>query len=77
MNIAVVTTFNNKLYKKYAYRFMETYNWDFDLHVYSENAIPGSYIDLYSVPGCKEFAATAIPDASLCIDPLGKGITEK
>jgi len=58
MNIAVVTTFNNKLYKKYAYRFMETYNWDFDLHVYSENAIPGSYIDyidLYSVPGCKEF----------------------
>ena len=55
MKIAVVTTFNNKLYKKYAYRFMETYNWDFDLHVYSENAIPGSYIDLYSVPGCKEF----------------------
>lgn len=36
MNVLVVTSFNKKLYDDYAYRFFQTYNWPFDLHVYSE-----------------------------------------
>ena len=37
LNIKVVTTYNNKLFNEYAYRFKETYNWPFDLFVYSED----------------------------------------
>ena len=37
MKIQVVTSWNNKLYKEYAHRFKETYNWPFDLIVYNED----------------------------------------
>ena len=40
MKIAVVTTFNQKLYDYYAHRFMSTYNWPFDLYVYHEGWHP-------------------------------------
>ena len=36
-NIKVITTYNNKLYKEYAHRFKETYNWPFELIVYNED----------------------------------------
>ena len=39
MNIKTVTTFNNKLYNDYAHRFIQTYNWPFDLIVYSEDNV--------------------------------------
>ena len=60
MNIAVVTTLNKKLYKQYGYKFFETYNWPFDLIVYSEdlNDIPRTNIVVRSifdeVPECEE-----------------------
>ena len=37
MKIQVITSWNNKLYKEYAHRFKETYNWPFDLIVYNED----------------------------------------
>ena len=40
MKIALVTTFNQKLYDYYAHRFMNTYNWPFDLYVYHEGWHP-------------------------------------
>lgn len=40
MKIAIVTTFNRKLYEYYAHRFMSTYNWPFDCYVYHEGWIP-------------------------------------
>ena len=51
MNIAVVTTLNKKLYKQYGYKFFETYNWPFDLIVYSEdlNDIPHTDIVVRSI----------------------------
>lgn len=50
MKILVVTSYNNKLYKEYAHRFRETYNWKFDLKVYNEDE------DMYDlVPDCKAF----------------------
>ena len=61
MNIAVVTTLNKKLYKQYGYKFFETYNWPFDLIVYSEdlNDIPRTDIVVRSIfdeiPECEEF----------------------
>jgi len=61
MNIGVVTTLNKKLYKQYGYRFFETYNWPFDLHVYSEDMleIPNSNQIVKSlfdeVPECEKF----------------------
>ena len=45
MKIAVVTTFNQKLYDYYAHRFMKTYNWPFDLYVYHEGWIPEQIFD--------------------------------
>lgn len=53
MNISVVTTLNHKLYEQYGYKFFETYNWKFDLHVYSEDMknIPNknlSILDLFA-----------------------------
>jgi hypothetical protein len=50
MKILVVTSYNNKLYKNYAYRFKQTYNWPFDLLVYNEDE---DFFD--KVPKCKEF----------------------
>ena len=61
MNIAVVTTLNKKLYKQYGHKFFETYNWPFDLIVYSEDMmdIPNSNIIVRSlfdeVPQCEDF----------------------
>ena len=37
LNIKVITTYNNKLFKEYAHRFKETYNWPFELIVYNED----------------------------------------
>ena len=61
MNIGVVTTLNKKLYKQYGYRFFETYNWPFDLQVYSEDMldIPNQSLIVRStfdeIPSCEEF----------------------
>ena len=53
-SIAVVTTFNSRLYKEYAHRFIDTYNWPFDLFVYTEDNSYG--FDLFKeVPKAKEF----------------------
>ena len=35
--IAVVTSFNNKLFDKYAKRTIATYSWPFPLYIYSED----------------------------------------
>jgi len=40
-DIAVITTFNKALYDKYASEFMSTYNWPYDLFIYSEDDISG------------------------------------
>jgi hypothetical protein len=45
MKIGVVTTLNKKLYKEYGHKFFETYNWPFDLIVYSE--------DMMDIPNMK------------------------
>lgn len=57
MKIAVVTTFNHTLHEEYAYKFMQTYNWNFDLHVYSEDAllINAKRIDFSTVEGHDAF----------------------
>lgn len=66
MQIAVVTTINERLYQEYGHRFIDTYNWPFDLFVYSEDmsTIPNAEekpqnIILYNmyekVPECKKF----------------------
>ena len=50
MKIKVVTTFNNLLYQKYANKFVNSYNWPFDLVIYNED------VDFFNkVPECKEF----------------------
>ena len=36
MNVLVITSFNEKLYNEYAHRFVKTYNWPFDLKIYTE-----------------------------------------
>jgi hypothetical protein len=61
MNISVITTLNKKLYKQYGHKFFETYNWPFDLFVYSEDMldIPHQSLIVRSlfdeVPECEEF----------------------
>tara|TARA_E500000318_G_C3564010_1_gene214842 strand:+ start:498 stop:1292 length:795 start_codon:yes stop_codon:yes gene_type:complete len=62
MSIACVTTYNKKLYEKYAQTFVETYNWDFPLFVYAEEDMGKAelpiqwYKNTYTeVPGCKKF----------------------
>ena len=50
MNLLTVTTYNNKLYKAYAYRFTETYNWPFQLKIHNEDT------DMYAlIPELKKF----------------------
>ena len=50
MNLLTVTTYNNKLYKAYAYRFHTTYNWPFKLKIYNEDT------DMYArIPELKKF----------------------
>lgn len=61
--IGVVTTLNKKLYKAYGHKFFETYNWPFDLTVFSEDmlGIPHypEITDVRSIydeiPECEEF----------------------
>ncbi len=59
--IGVVTTLNKKLYKQYGHKFFDTYNWPFNLIVYSEdlNDIPNSDIVIKSIfdeiPQCEGF----------------------
>jgi len=36
MKVLVITSFNEKLYNEYAHRFVNTYNWPFDLKIYTE-----------------------------------------
>ena len=60
MKILVVTTFNDKLYKEYAHRFLQTYNWPFDLTVYLEDSklqlSKHNYLNiLKEVPECLQF----------------------
>jgi len=46
----VITTYNNKLYKEYAHRFKETYNWPFPLKIYNEDECM-----MKAIPELKEF----------------------
>tara|TARA_Y100000004_G_scaffold32561_1_gene34251 strand:- start:1040 stop:1756 length:717 start_codon:yes stop_codon:yes gene_type:complete len=62
MNIAVVTTWNHKLFKEYGHRFVDTYKWPFDLFVYSEDAhgcklpiLKETYNIFKETPQCKDF----------------------
>ena len=48
MNLLTVTTYNNKLYKAYAYRFTETYNWPFQLKIHNEDTDMYANIVKYS-----------------------------
>ena len=50
MKLLSVTTYNNRLYKEYAHRFENTYNWDFPYTVYNED--DGM---MESIPECKAF----------------------
>ena len=50
MKIKTITTYNNKLYKEYAYRFKETYNWSFPLKIYNEDECM-----MKTIPELKEF----------------------
>ncbi len=50
MKIKLVTTYNNKLYKEYAHKFFETYNWPFEVLSYNEDE---NLFDM--IPNCKSF----------------------
>jgi hypothetical protein len=45
MKVLVITSFNEKLYNEYAHRFLKTYNWPFDLKIYSEKKFNITYKD--------------------------------
>ena len=45
MRVLVITSFNEKLYNEYAHRFLKTYNWPFDLKIYSEKKFNIAYKD--------------------------------
>ena len=45
MKVLVITSFNEKLYNEYAHRFLKTYNWPFDLKIYSEKKFNIAYKD--------------------------------
>ena len=55
--IIVITSFNGKLYKEYAHRFIETYNWPFDLKIYTEKLfdIKKDYEVIELKDDCKNF----------------------
>lgn len=38
MKVMVITSFNEKLFNEYANRFVKTYNWPFDLKIFSEKS---------------------------------------
>ena len=47
--IAVVTSFNNKLFDKYAKRTIATYSWPFPLYIYSEDFDGGRLLEMESL----------------------------
>ena len=55
--ILVITSFNKKLYEEYAHRFVETYNWPFDLNIYTETLfnIKQNYKVIKLNNDCKNF----------------------
>lgn len=60
MKIAVVTSLNKRLYEEYGHQFYDTYNWDFDLFTYTEDADwvapKGKTVSLITdVPQCRDF----------------------
>ena len=61
MKIATITTFNNNILKSYAYKFINSYNWQFPLYVYSEDTLDNKagidkvYSTFDKIPQCKEF----------------------
>ena len=50
MKILTVTTYNNKLEGEYAHKYIETYNWQYELKIYNEDR--GMYA---SIPDLKKF----------------------
>ena len=61
MKTAVITTLNKKLLKKYGFKFFNSYNWPFDIYIYSEDmefspTQDGKLINIFEkVPECKNF----------------------
>ena len=55
--ILVITSFNKKLYEEYAHRFVESYNWPYDLKIYTEELfnINKDYEMLILNDDCKSF----------------------
>lgn len=55
--VIVITSFNKKLYEEYAYRFTQTYNWPFDLNIYTETLfnIKENYKIIELNNDCKNF----------------------
>jgi len=55
--ILVITSFNKKLYEEYSHRFVETYNWTFDLNIYTETLfnIKQNYKVIKLNNDCKNF----------------------
>ena len=55
--ILIITSFNKKLYEEYAYRFINTYNWPFDLKIYTETLfdIKKNYKVIQLNNDCKNF----------------------
>jgi hypothetical protein len=55
--ILVITSFNKKLYEEYAHRFVESYNWPYDLKIYTEELfnINKDYEMLILNDDCKNF----------------------
>jgi len=45
--VAVVTTFNKKLYNYYAKNFCHSYNWNYDCYIYHEGWVPTEYKDKF------------------------------
>ena len=39
MSIALITSYNNRIFEKYAKRTFSTYSWPFPLYAYSEDLI--------------------------------------
>ena len=56
MKVLVITSFNKKLYDDYAHRFITTYNWPFDLKVYTESIFNVQNIDVKELnKDCQNF----------------------
>jgi hypothetical protein len=55
--VLVITSFNKKLYDEYAHRFIESYNWPYDLKIYTEELfnLNKDYEVLLLNDNCKNF----------------------